>query len=317
MNFDPASLSRRFTLMHNGMLSISLGLELVALADRPVVELCEAYREFYMRFVDLFGASIAWWSDADMPEMRPAGPHTLRLLPDWLQSEAPQSAELFGIHLQAGSTASAAVAPQLDFYCHQLDPRQPRSGMRFVFPLQTPLGDIEGAASWLAAKFPLSYGFCGLAFIWSPEADGAMEAFREWAVPKLIRHPGIGTGDFLLHVLHARSGVLSIGWLTLLGADFVRRLGGIDTLRKQLNVIEAATFETSGAALIRLGATPETGDVNRGERLPAYCRLGEILRPVRIPDELIETINLMVIQGERKRAWLRRFFGNAEQDLDE
>jgi hypothetical protein len=315
MTFAPAVLSERFTLWREGAPCISLGLELVVLADRPVLELRDVYREFYMDFVDLFGPNIAWWSDADLPEIKPAGPHTLRLLPEWLQSQLPQTAGLFGIHLQAGATSSAAVAPQLDFYCHELNPRQPRSGMRFVFPLQTPLGDVERAARWLAERFPLIYGFCGFAFVWLPEADGAIDTFHEWAVPRLIRHPGIGSGDFLLHVLHARSGVLSIGWLTLLGTDFVTRLGGIDALRTQLDHVEVEGFETSGTALIKLGTTPETGDVNRRETLPAYRRLGEVLRPVRIPDELIETINIMVMQGEQKRAWLRRFFGDTTQDL--
>lgn len=317
MGFDAASLSDRFTLIRDGTPRISLGLELVVLADRPVADLRAEYQAFYQPFIDRFGATMAWWSDADMAGVEPAGPHTLRLLPEWLQSAAPQSVDLFGIHLQAGPGASSSVPPQLDFYCHELDRGRPRSGMRLVFPLQTPLHDVETAASSLAAGFPLIYGFAGLAFVWSPEADRAIDTFREWAVPRLIRHPGIGSGDFLLHVLHARSGVLSIGWLTVLGTELVTRLGGVQTLRKLLDQVEVRAFEGSGAAVIKLGAAPETGDVNRGQTLPVYRRVGEILRPVRIGDELIETINVMVMQGERKRAWLRRFFGDSSQDLDE
>jgi len=303
------------TFNQEGTPVITVGIELVLLCTAPLEQLSSAYASIYTRFMPRLAPHLSLWHDNKMHGMETVDAAAIHLLPNWLNDPLAQQADLFGIHLQAGTPERNPAPPSIDFFYHRLDPEHPRSGLRIIFPVN----EADDAELFLAnlqeavCGLRFLYGFCGYALTWNPMFPEITRAFQAWGVAKLKRHPGLGYGDLLPFVIHAGAGVLSIGWLSLLGQEYLANLGGWDTVSHLAQDGIMAYRLGEGGVILRAGARPEIGDVNRRDRLSSYRALGRLVDPLRVSDELIDKLNLIVLQGEEKREWLLRFFLQPEE----
>lgn len=110
-----------------------------------------------------------------------------------------------------------------------------------------------------------------------------MEHVREGGshiVPLAFRHPGY---DLLENEAPAmrmpRLQCRGARWLTLLGPEIVEQLGGRKTISAGL-VSGISTLEAGAGLLIRAGAEPEIGDVNRGQQTPLLRSVAAAIEPV-------------------------------------
>jgi len=303
------------TLSQEGTPVITVGIELMVLCTAPLSQLRSAYASIYGRLLPRLAPHMKLWHDNVMNGMETVDQNALALLPNWLNDKLAPETDLFGIHLQAGIPERNPTPPSFDFFYHGLDPEHPRSGFRVVFPA-IEADDPERLLSMVhktVAGVPLLYGFCGYALAWNPMFPEVTRAFQGWGMAKLKRHPGLGHGDLLPFVIHAGAGVLSVGWLSLLGQDYTARLGGLDAISNRAADGVLAYRLGQDGVILRAGERPEIGDVNRRDRLPTYQALGHLVDPLRVDDDLIDKINLIVLRGEEKRDWLLRFFLQPEE----
>ncbi len=132
------------------------------------------------------------------------------------------------------------------------------------------------------------------------------------AFPVLKRFPGIGLNDPSTFSFEAGTNIYKIkcaDWLTILCAQLVDELGGINTMRNALEP-ECKIHRYSGGVVIQAGELPQIGDSNRQDIPQAYRKAAIYTRPVRF--EGYEKSGLFKVPKDHDRreetlAWIRRF----------
>jgi hypothetical protein len=153
----------------------------------------------------------------------------------------------------------------------------------------------------MARPFPFRCGTVGLSLCWND-----MSVDRDIEVPRLIgpllkRYPGFNVGTARELTDQA---LPPVNWLTLLGPELLRKLGGIAAVRRALSDDERiSVMPMEDGALIRAGEAPQLGDRNRRDDLPTYRKVGSYLKDYR-GDQEIELDGLTLEESEK---WLARF----------
>jgi hypothetical protein len=178
-----------------------------------------------------------------------------------------------------------------------------------AFPPGTVLEDTDRMLQMvvdLCEEFPFQSGNAGFAFHCSRyEAEPA----ESHAVSTSMRYPEIDIVRLPkdIHAV-AQNAVKTIGWITLVGENFIDQLGGIAAVQRRLGRKTSCTRVNSGY-LVRIGDKPTLSDRNRNERCPDYTLLYEALKP--LIDVAADQSQWFVLGGsnrdEQTRAWYRRF----------
>lgn len=152
--------------------------------------------------------------------------------------------------------------------------------LRFDFPADfEEIGDVEkvvDAIERIAADFPFSAGYAGLAFVHNiafvPEAREEIQ--KLW--PRFL---GFDVASDSMQ-LEMRGKACPPQWLNLLGTDLIARAGGEQLLRETLAGCEMRHL--SHGLLIRAAKRPPVGDANRGAKdLGLLPTLSRALQPIR------------------------------------
>lgn len=107
---------------------------------------------------------------------------------------------------------------------------------------------------------------------------------RPLLAPYLLRFPGLGwipDAFFPFFMDKFTEHITDINWLTLISEEPAERIGGIKkimTLGKDCPVAEYP-----GGYVIQAGERPEYGDMEKGDNLPLYGRVQNLLRPLYLP----------------------------------
>ncbi|HYO72517.1 MAG TPA: type VI immunity family protein [Archangium sp.] len=155
----------------------------------------------------------------------------------------------------------------------------------------------------MASRLPFASGHAGLALSsWHP-VDEQLDRLR----PVLFRHPGFDIRNASIHDnLGAR--VDGIHWLNFLGQPVLKELGGASSLLARLQC-PTTTVQDMGEqrVVVSTGSSPEAGDLDRGQDLPAYRELARVLEPwlEPFPWRLTHCTDPSVEQELRR--WWRRF----------
>lgn len=302
-----ATLRSRFALEHEGVPAVELCVEWVVICLAPLHRVIGSYQARFDAFTARFGARIQLCQSYDEAGMRPYDPAGWSEVAQWLDTGVVSA----GAHFQAGARDISAEAPTFDALRIAREPAPMRSGLRVTLPvnvLDTSPDAVAEAFADFVRHLPLAYGFCGLALSCNTELPEMERLYQSWAIPKLLRHPGLGHGDLPLHVLHAEAGFLSMNWLTAVGDDGLERLGGSSALAASLPAGCTVAEGASGGAVVRAGDAPEPGDVNRQDGLPLYRAVAQALRPLWCSEDYLAQVNLMYFDEQARRDWLLRFF---------
>lgn len=131
---------------------------------------------------------------------------------------------------------------------------------------------------WCGILKPL-HGSAGLAILTS--LDTKQESRMATHVRGLAkRFPWLEVDYPISHGLYLQQGIKSVNWLNLLEERWIVKLGGLETLRKQLGE-DLIIYGYPSGLLIQAGPYPQVGDTNRKIGVEPYRKLSAILRPIR------------------------------------
>ncbi|MBN1209952.1 MAG: DUF3396 domain-containing protein [Myxococcaceae bacterium] len=160
---------------------------------------------------------------------------------------------------------------------------------------------VRQLALELASGLPFNSGHAGLA---SHESGLTTEEHHQLGALAL-RYPGLDVQRLRDIDLDLGTRLKGVHWLNFLGPPVLGELGGAAGLRARLRSPDT-TVEALGddRAVVTLGEWPEAGDFEKGQPLPAYRELAQLLEP------WLYMTSSSVWYGstpEESRRWQRRF----------
>lgn len=308
MNFSDYNLTQDGILICEPCLCITLFSDAdLGSVDAP--DVLSPYRVFLENFDSQVSHCIL---DGDQMHAKKITPKLLENLPNEMNDAKRRKQAGVIAYLFRSVSGREKLSPAISFDYGKIG--KPHSYIRINLPLdcfdQAGVFSLQRYLSKSLKGFPLQAGYVGYCFSWSTAYDRELyPMFARW----LQRHPGI------MHPSEAQEivsiyGLTDIGWITLLGVEFVERMGGMDALKKAVAHIPQVTVTalTEGGAYIQIGDAPQLGDTHNGDTLSSYCELGKVLAPLRNREALIEN---MSVPGMRERdypglrtQWIDRFF---------
>ncbi len=154
---------------------------------------------------------------------------------------------------------------------------------------------------------PLS-GYGGLGILESP--NGLIEQKFGPAVYTIAqRFPGLEVDHPVTHTLYLDNGIKGVNWLTILGDYWLKKVGGVLTLKEQLGK-NFISHEFPGGVMIQAGPRPQMGDRDQGRMPDLYAQLARVLKPIRITKH--RPFSYAHEEGQRfdkeaSEKWLARF----------
>lgn len=205
------------------------------------------------------------------------------MLPTWLKKGAPAREEVF-IEFMSSDNREEAPEFRLVISGNEDGSIGQESGCANTIHMSLPVSwGVEHADRMrdmmihLGGLFPYTSGHAGFALEWSGYFD---EEACSHAFSKGMRHPGFDIFDNSNDEDIAGSDSLkTVGWITLLGAGIVKRLGGRDKIRAALPE-RIRIREVGDGLMIETGDAPEIGDTNRRDPLPAYREVYKLVEPI-------------------------------------
>jgi len=164
----------------------------------------------------------------------------------------------------------------------------------------------------MASRLRFSSGHAGLAIHVHRNLRLTDDDYRA----EVLRYPGIDLRAAWRHEEYLGIRVDGVHWLNFLGPPLLTQLGGADTLRSRLHSAETTLREIpEERIMVSLGEKPETGDLHKGDTLPAYREFARVMEPWFEPIFLKQTLAsedeprytaLRFTENEARR-WWRRF----------
>jgi hypothetical protein len=249
-------------------------------------------------------SALRYYATETMRVHKPVTDRAMGMIPTWLKPGAPRK-EYFALELKSGQAYQDA--PEFKFEVWESAKSQQANLVSIAFPAiwsgEAPDEMLEFVRQ-LCELFPISSGLAGYAFECSRYAKEESQT-HAWRMSML--HPGI---DIVRVPVDAKAAgtdaVKGVGWLTLLGQELTVQLGDVKKLRTKLPR-GVDLIETKHALIIKAGPAPAAGDVNRGDTLPLYRGIYEVLAPlIDVAAERSMSFNLVDDFVERTEAWFAR-----------
>jgi hypothetical protein len=284
----------KFTQRDEDGTMYTVSLQIVLYANKPLAEIAEGATACYRLFLDRFGDSLNWYLARSMRKARRFSEKYIEIFPT-LCRESGTGLPLYRVFNGSGLQdylppvfATGAYGAFSWLQVH-LPPSLANDWKELLTLLTT-----------MARPFPFRCGIVGLSLCWND-----MSVDRDIQVPKLIgallkRYPGfnLGTPRELCD-----QDLPPVNWLTLIGPELLGKLGGVDAVRQALADDAISVIPLGPGACIRAGEAPQLGDLNRGDNLPVYRKVGAYLKEYRGHQE----IELDGLNEEESEAWLARF----------
>jgi len=154
----------------------------------------------------------------------------------------------------------------------------------------------------LVAKVPFYCGMAGFIFHRSPYKFNAV--IKQMAALSR-RYEGVEVSASQREQYWAEKGLVSVNWITLLGNDLLKKLGGSESVQRKLPSGCRVTVVEHGI-VIRAGDSPLLGDRNTGkDELGLWRDVYKVVKPVQFIDTAYE-FNAFEFDGQRTAEWLRR-----------
>ncbi len=180
------------------------------------------------------------------------------------------------------------------------------SHLRVLFPDETSIGTVAALGQWAINRLPFWWGAAGFVF---HHTSGTMFTAHTRMAALAKRYWGVQIQDMGALQWDALRGMPGVNWLTLVGNEFARArdmsvegLGDDEASLKTEGVFQRRGLH--GVALAA-GKTPLRGDINVGEDLDAYVRIGRRIQPLLLTEHT--PLFGPFCRPEVMGAWLGRF----------
>ena len=287
--------------------------DVMVYVDAPLREFRDALLACMERFFDICPRSaLGWYATETMTQFKPVTSRTFAMPGTWWKDGAPRK-PLRQLTLKGGD--DHASVPTCGVYLSSAE-REDRNFrrfsnyVRFVAPAAVVASKPQvwlEFATWLGNQIPFVSGHAGYVLEANPYHVRDSEAA---AFPLAMRHQAVDIATMARGPWSVRRDrIKNVGWLTLIGAPLLERLGGVEELRRRagdgLRVVELAH-----GVLLQAGERPILGDVNRGESLAALVAAYAAVQPLHAGiEDLFAPFSLAHDTDEEAatRRWLFRF----------
>jgi hypothetical protein len=233
--------------------------------------------DFYRQSLALITADLTFYRTETMGAARPLKKDTFDLLPLWLGQKAARR-DIYMLFLESGA---AADEPSDLAFAMSASP-----GMGYVRLMLPPSYAVESRDAFLDLALRLGRtlsfdsGQGGFALNWNPLGKQTRRPVQTMHA-LAARYPGLDISYPSTTQFVVLKGIKGVNWLTFLGSDYAKRLGGMEALRKTFSA-EITLHDLGGGRIaIQAGAAPQIGDVNRQDTLPLYREVGRAVASVR------------------------------------
>lgn len=296
----------------NNLRFLSLAFDIVLYTNLPLSEAADGVLYAYDRFLKLCPKErLKWYTTENMNSHKSVTPRALNMLRDWLTPDAKKR-DIIAIELKDGETYADTADYSFWVYGEERHYRSfsYRANMiRLCFPAEYANrnhAELLQLTKDLCEHFPFRSGHAGYVL----QTTGYAQEKSETAAWELaIRHLGVDikneNGDC---VAIAKDGIKGVNWLTILDAELVEKIKTRPEFT-QLTEDHVEVIPLSKGLLLKAGAEPAVGDVNRGANLPAYKRVYQAIAPLQAPT--LDRYGSFTMPGddyvEKTQAWMTRF----------
>jgi hypothetical protein len=284
-----------------GNWEVKLCLDIVLYYDGGFRENAEGILHFYNQSLEIIGDRVQYFLADGEGTFKRIKEDTLQMLPFWTTAEAVPRA-IYGLDLEGGPTGRDVSDTAFQMYN---SPGRP-GWVRLVLPLEficSGVGQFVSLAASAAEKLRFIGGHGGYAVNAKRGYPSFLEGGRIAMISKRFR--GIDIGRPLFFSKYVHSSIKCVNWLTFIGDWAVDELGGIEKIKTRLGK-DIVVHELPHGLMIQAGPRPGFGDVNAREELPHYRKVGQVLKPLRIPLDVLGPYD-EIGGGENTRNWLARF----------
>lgn len=283
-------------------LSLSLA---VTMYFKPPPESCaEGVLKVYQRYLEICEPQLAWFADETGKKYREAGPDVLRIPFDRVP-QAVESGKTYTWSAFAGKHHQHAAPFQFFGF---LDADEHRKGdmsfLRAAFSVDLFRDDLSSfveLARELSSLVPVFHGVGGYSFSESM-VSGQAQTNEPYKIAAAMHFGGVEVESPIGTSLSCKTAIKGVGWLTMLGAEMVKRLGDESEIVARLGE-DVPVMKMPWGLLIQAGPAPEVGVVNAGQTLPLYRRVNQVVRPVRVAAHMDFGVEF---DATRTHNWLTR-----------
>ena len=286
-----------------GSSDLKLGLDIVLYYEGGFRANAEGLLHFYNRSIDVIGDKVTYFLTDGEGSFKKIRSDTLGMLPFWTTAEAVPRV-IYGLDLEGGPTGRDVSDTAFQMYNA---PGRP-GWVRLVVPLEFISSRVEqfvSLAKATAEKLKFLSGTGGYAVNAKRGYPSSLQGGRIYAISR--RFTGIDIGRPLFFSKYVSSSIKCVNWLTFIGEWAVDELGGTEKIKSRLGH-DIVVHELPYGLMIQAGPAPGFGDVNRREELPHYHKVGQLVKRLRIPLDILGPYD-EIGGGENTRRWLARFDG--------
>jgi len=292
---------------------VGLRAEIKIWCERPFNEYPAEFLKAFDLLADRIKPHLKWYQNYTMKRFESADAKALSAPRTWLRAGRQDVARM--LYAKGPDEKKAAGQYVLQFEYHPDGALYADSNTPFLRQatpaeqLASDAGSYFETAKRLCDLLPFLCGHAGYCLQTSPYYEN--QAYpRAYALAMRYQGVNIATDNATWPLRDI--GVETVNWLTLVGAEPLKKLGGAAKLRRALNSTPSvAIVETKNGVILRAGDEPRIGDLNRGDKLPEYRAVYRALRPVLEP--ILSDFAPLTVGGELEEdtdktdRWLRRF----------
>ncbi|MBI4241709.1 MAG: DUF3396 domain-containing protein [Candidatus Rokubacteria bacterium] len=289
---------------------VSPAFDIVLYTNHNLSTVSEGILHAYDRFLTLCPAEeLRWYCTETMRKHAACTDRALKLLRQWLRTGAPKR-DVICIEIKGGEHYASTSDFAFWVYGDERGGSYERDAemVRMCFPSawgHQRSDEMLDLARDLCNHIPFRSGHAG--YVLQTTRYAREKSYTAaWKLAR--RHPGLDIENELRDRLAVRDdGIKGVNWITMLCDEFVKRVGG----RKKLDASLPKSMEVlpvQGGLVLKAGAEPSVGDVNRGDRVPLYRSVYRIVAPLQKP--AIGRYGPFELPGdasEKTDAWLQRF----------
>ena len=275
-----------------------------------IAERSAALEGVVRRMLGDIGPALRFFETGEMAGGKPLRTDTLETIPFWLRQKHVRP-DIYWMRLESGAKRDDPSDQALLFLADEEDDVR-MGALRLALPpavlVERPEAFVDRVAYYVG-DLAFESGHAGFGINWDQRGEDALEAKRQEGEIAARFH---GVDFFNLDVtlvamrLAARPVIKRAGWLTLLGSDITRQLGGERVLASSLPS-GCRVRPLSLGLVVQAGPEPTIGGPIQHVDLQYYKAVGELLEPWRVKEHE-NLFSAATPSGENGTAlWLSRF----------
>ncbi len=266
----------------------------------------------YEKFLELCPKeNLKFYATENMKRHKPVTQKTFTLLETWMEPDAP-AREYISLELKDGNFYQDAPKYKFKITGNEKGSigytGKNANLISFSFPPSFGDEDPEKMLHFikeLCEHFPFQSGHAGFSFECSKYEE---EASQTYAWKKSMDYLGIDISRIPEDNKSVGQNALkTVSWLTILNKDLIDQLGGLKTLKSKISK-DVDLIKVPNGYILKCGKSPEIGDRNRGNLLPAYQSVYKAVEPlIEIACQRSLAFDLADEFIEKTERWYKRF----------